>query len=110
MHALDAHSMESLGQHTLSALGQLLSAELATHAQALDTQLQGSTACRGSRHWSNLLSSVSTCAPSSMACVQVAADWERLTAHIEADEESKRQLGWVREMYAFSIATALQVR
>ena len=35
-------------------------------------------------------------------------DWERLTAHIEADPESKEKLGWVREMYAFSVATALQ--
>ena len=42
--------------------------------------------------------------------VQVVDDWERLTAHIEADKESKEQLGWVREMYAFSIAAALQVR
>lgn len=35
-------------------------------------------------------------------------DWERLTAHIEADPESKEKLGWVREMYAFSVALALQ--
>ena len=35
-------------------------------------------------------------------------DWERLAAHIEADPESKEQLGWVREMYAFSVAVALQ--
>ena len=35
-------------------------------------------------------------------------DWERLTAHIEADKESKEKLGWVREMYAFSVAVALQ--
>ena len=41
--------------------------------------------------------------------LQVVDDWERLTAHIEADKESKEQLGWVREMYAFSIAAALQV-
>ena len=34
-------------------------------------------------------------------------EWERLTAHIEADPESKEKLGWVREMYAFSVATAL---
>ncbi len=38
---------------------------------------------------------------------QVVPDWERLTAHIEADKESKDRLGWVREMYAFSIAVAL---
>ena len=43
------------------------------------------------------------------ALAQVVDDWERLTAHIEADKESKEQLGWVREMYAFSIAAALQV-
>lgn len=41
--------------------------------------------------------------------VQVVPDWERLTAHIEADPESKEKLGWVREMYAFSVAVALQV-
>jgi hypothetical protein len=39
--------------------------------------------------------------------VQVIPDWERLTAHIEADKESKDKLGWVREMYGFSIAVAL---
>lgn len=39
---------------------------------------------------------------------QVLPDWERLAAHIEADPESKEQLGWVREMYAFSVAVALQ--
>jgi hypothetical protein len=37
----------------------------------------------------------------------VVPEWERLTAHIEADPESKEKLGWVREMYAFSVATAL---
>ena len=40
--------------------------------------------------------------------MQVTPDWERLTAHIEADPESKDKLGWVREMYAFSVALALQ--
>lgn len=39
---------------------------------------------------------------------KVTPDWERLTAHIEADPESKEKLGWVREMYAFSVALALQ--
>lgn len=39
--------------------------------------------------------------------LQVAPEWERLTAQIETDPESKEMLGWVREMYAFSIATAL---
>ncbi|KAK9795215.1 hypothetical protein WJX73_002433 [Symbiochloris irregularis] len=39
---------------------------------------------------------------------KVIPDWERLTAHIEADKESKEKLGWVREMYAFSVAVALQ--
>eukprot|EP00891_Asterochloris_glomerata_P007790 jgi/Astpho2/7790/fgenesh1_pm.00117_%23_7_t len=38
----------------------------------------------------------------------VTPDWERLAAHIEADLETKELLGWVREMYGFSIATALQ--
>jgi hypothetical protein len=38
----------------------------------------------------------------------VAPEWERLTAHIEADPESKEKLGWVREMYAFSVAMALK--
>ncbi|DBA81022.1 TPA: hypothetical protein ACH3X2_007228 [Trebouxia sp. C0005] len=40
--------------------------------------------------------------------IKVTPDWERLTAHIEADPESKEKLGWVREMYAFSVALALQ--
>ena len=38
----------------------------------------------------------------------MASEWERLTAHIEADPESKERLGWVREMYAFSTAVALK--
>ena len=45
---------------------------------------------------------------STSGCVQVAPEWERLTAHIEADPESKERLGWVREMYAFSTAVALK--
>lgn len=40
--------------------------------------------------------------------VQVTPEWERLTAFIEADEDTKKALGWVREMYAFSAAVALQ--
>ncbi|KAK9816540.1 hypothetical protein WJX72_001729 [[Myrmecia] bisecta] len=40
--------------------------------------------------------------------IKITPDWERLTAHIEADPESKEKLGWVREMYAFSVAAALQ--
>lgn len=39
--------------------------------------------------------------------MQVTPDWERLTAHIEADKESKEKLGWIREMYAFSVAVPL---
>jgi hypothetical protein len=35
-------------------------------------------------------------------------DWERITAEIEASDEAKESLGWVREMYAFSLACALQ--
>lgn len=30
--------------------------------------------------------------------------WEELTAKMEASEEMKKGLGWVREMYAFSVA------
>ncbi len=41
---------------------------------------------------------------------QIAPEWERSTAHIEADPESKKQLGWVREMYAWSVGAALQAR
>eukprot|EP00850_Spirogloea_muscicola_P011540 SM000072S21174 [mRNA] locus=s72:97305:104460:+ [translate_table: standard] len=32
--------------------------------------------------------------------------WVDLTAKIEADEDAKQALGWVREMYAFSLAAA----
>jgi hypothetical protein len=41
-----------------------------------------------------------------LAVVEV---WEQLAAHIEATPEATSKLGWVREMYAFSIAAALQV-
>ncbi|KAL4517798.1 hypothetical protein Ndes2526B_g02196 [Nannochloris sp. 'desiccata'] len=34
--------------------------------------------------------------------------WERITASIEEDKDAKEKLGWVREMYAFSIACALE--
>lgn len=40
---------------------------------------------------------------------QLTPDWERLTLHIENTAQAKERLGWVREMYAFSIAAALQV-
>ena len=36
----------------------------------------------------------------------VTPDWVRLAAAIEADEGLKKKLGWVREMYGFSIALA----
>lgn len=41
--------------------------------------------------------------------LRVVPEWERLTAFIEGNEEAKSKLGWVREMYAFSIAAALEV-
>lgn len=41
---------------------------------------------------------------------QITPDWEHLTKHIEEDVETKDKLGWVREMYAWSIGAALQVR
>jgi hypothetical protein len=41
--------------------------------------------------------------------LRVVPAWERLTAHIEGDDQIKDVLGWVREMYAFSIAAALEV-
>lgn len=34
-------------------------------------------------------------------------DWERVTAAIEADPDTVKQLDWVREMYAWDIAVAL---
>ncbi len=43
------------------------------------------------------------------AGVQVMLDWVRLTEHIENSPAAKEALGWVREMYAFSIAAAMQV-
>lgn len=39
---------------------------------------------------------------------QITPDWERLTYFIEKNKAVKDNLGWVREMYAFSIAAALQ--
>ena len=38
---------------------------------------------------------------------KVTPDWERLAAAIEGDEGLKSSLGWVREMYGFSVALAL---
>mmetsp|Transcript_39561 Transcript_39561/g.126221 ORF Transcript_39561/g.126221 Transcript_39561/m.126221 type:complete len:597 (+) Transcript_39561:2730-4520(+) len=34
--------------------------------------------------------------------------WERITAEIEADPSAKKTLGWVREMYAYSLAAAVE--
>ncbi|EFN56336.1 hypothetical protein CHLNCDRAFT_144797 [Chlorella variabilis] len=39
--------------------------------------------------------------------IKVTPDWEKFTAKIEADEALKQELGWVREMYAFSVALAV---
>lgn len=39
---------------------------------------------------------------------QICPDWERLTYHIEHHAETKEKLGWVREMYAWSVGAALQ--
>ena len=41
--------------------------------------------------------------------VQICPEWERLTYHIEHNAEAKDKLGWVREMYAWSVGAALQV-
>lgn len=41
--------------------------------------------------------------------LQITPEWERLTMHIENDAESREKLGWVREMYAWSVGAALQV-
>eukprot|EP00892_Ulva_mutabilis_P001996 jgi/Ulvmu1/11798/UM080_0009.1 len=38
--------------------------------------------------------------------LRVTPEWEDLTARIEGDANAKAKLGWVREMYAFSIACA----
>jgi len=38
---------------------------------------------------------------------RVTPDWERMAAIIEANEDVKNKLGWVREMYGFSVAMAL---
>jgi hydroxyproline O-arabinosyltransferase len=40
--------------------------------------------------------------------MRVTPTWERLTAEIEKDTEAKGKLEWVREMYAFSLAVALE--
>lgn len=42
--------------------------------------------------------------------LRVTPEWEALTARIEGDANAKAKLGWVREMYAFSIACAKAVR
>lgn len=64
------------------------------------------TACM---HVSDIWSKMDRWTELAPGTLQVVPDWERLTAHIEADKESKDRLGWVREMYAFSVAAALQV-
>lgn len=38
---------------------------------------------------------------------QITPDWEEYTAKVEADAELTKQLGWVREMYALSVALAV---
>lgn len=40
--------------------------------------------------------------------IKVTPTWEALTRKNEADEEAKKKLEWVREMYAFSVALALE--
>lgn len=38
---------------------------------------------------------------------KVTPDWENVTAQIEADDEAKKTLDWIREMYAWDVALAL---
>ena len=38
--------------------------------------------------------------------VKLAPHWEEYTEHIETHPDAKERLGWVREMYAYSIAAA----
>ena len=40
--------------------------------------------------------------------VKLLPTWERLTAQFESDEETKKDLDWVREMYSFSLALAIE--
>ncbi|KAG7674404.1 hypothetical protein Ndes2526B_g05130 [Nannochloris sp. 'desiccata'] len=40
--------------------------------------------------------------------LSITPHWERITADMEEYEDAKEKLGWVREMYAFSIACALE--
>ena len=37
----------------------------------------------------------------------ITPEWERITAAIEADDEARETLGWVREMYAYTIAATI---
>lgn len=39
---------------------------------------------------------------------KIIPDWKRLAYHIEHHAETKQKLGWVREMYGWSIGAALQ--
>ncbi|PSC71378.1 hypothetical protein C2E20_5225 [Micractinium conductrix] len=51
------------------------------------------------------------CSPTLMRMdewMRVTPRWETITAQIEGDEEAKKALDWVREMYAFSVAAALE--
>jgi hypothetical protein len=38
---------------------------------------------------------------------KVTPDWETMTAKIEGNDDIKKALGWVREMYAFSMALSM---
>ncbi|EFN57057.1 hypothetical protein CHLNCDRAFT_143799 [Chlorella variabilis] len=40
--------------------------------------------------------------------LRVLPRWEAYSAQIEADAEASKRLGWVREMYAFSLAVAVE--
>jgi hypothetical protein len=40
--------------------------------------------------------------------VQVAPVWAQMAAVIEDDKEMVEKLGWVREMYGFSVAMAVE--
>jgi hypothetical protein len=73
------------------------------------SQAQEAPSCPGPPLARLLLASLSpACA---LGCVQdlkrVTPEWERVTAAIEADPKAVKQLDWVREMYAWDIAVAL---
>lgn len=76
-----------------------------TRHHYLHTSLSLCLHCAPNPGDSPVLASIPLLKSARLAC---RARFKRMQAQIEADPEAVQQLGWMREMYAFSVAAAVE--